>query len=289
MDTPLSITQLIKFGAMNTTLAAYLWLCLENGLNVWICGETASGKTSALNAMLPFVPAHLKVFTAEDTPEVQPPHKIWQQLVTRERGPQEGRVDMFTLLKAALRSRPNLIVVGEIRGAEGNVAFQAMQTGHACMATFHASSVGKMIQRLSSEPINVPATFLDNLNVAMIQMAVYRKGKLIRRVLAVEEIEGFNRHTGGVETRRVFDWDAKLDVHEFRGLNNSYVLEEKVAEKLGYQDKRMIYNDLRTRARILDEMVRRNITDYATVNSLIANYMKHGAKALPFPVEAAAR
>lgn len=287
-DTPLSITQLIKFGALSPGLAAYLWLCLENGQSVFVCGETASGKTSTLNALLTFVPHHQKVFTAEDTPEVLPPHRIWQQLLTRERGPQEGRVEMYTLLKAALRSRPNLIVVGEIRGAEGNVAFQAMQTGHACMATFHASSVGKMIQRLSSEPINVPPTFLDNLNVALIQMAVYRKGKLLRRVLAVEEIEGFSKHTGGVETRRVFDWDPKDDHHEFRGLNNSYILEAKVAEKLGYADKRAIYQDMRVRQRILEELVRRGVFDYREVNRLIGAFQVHGPRGLPFPLEVAA-
>jgi flagellar protein FlaI len=281
-DTPTSITQICKWGTMSTAVAAYLWICLQNGMSVFVCGETASGKTTSLNGILSFIKPKDKVFTAEDTPEVRPPQPLWQQLVTRSSGPPEGRVEMFDLLKAALRSRPNYIIVGEIRGAEGAVAFQAMQTGHPCIATFHASSVQKMIQRFTSDPINVPVTFMDNLNVCMIQMAVYNKGRMLRRVLAIEEIEGFNDQAGGVLTRRVFNWDPVKDVHQFRGRNNSYILESKIAEKAGYADKRKIYEDLDIRTRILDRMIQLGIYDYYEVNRIIARFNEEGAASLPF-------
>ncbi|HWG91355.1 MAG TPA: type II/IV secretion system ATPase subunit [Candidatus Thermoplasmatota archaeon] len=281
-DTPTSITQIIRFGTMSVQVAAYLWLALENHQSIFVCGETASGKTTSLNGMLAFVKPKDKMFTAEDTPEVRPPQPLWQQLVTRESGPEEGRVTMFDLLKAALRSRPNYIIVGEIRGAEGNVAFQAMQTGHPVIATFHASSVGKMIQRFTSNPINVPITFMDNLNISLIQMAVYNKGKMLRRVLAVEEIEGYNEQAGGVLTRAVFKWDPVKDKHVFRGRNNSYILETKIAERIGLPDKRMIYEELDLRAKILERMIELGIFDYYEVNRIIANYYDTGVKGLPF-------
>jgi len=281
-DTPTSITQIIRFGTMSVQVAAYLWLALENHQSIFVCGETASGKTTSLNGMLAFVKPKDKMFTAEDTPEVRPPQPLWQQLVTRESGPEEGRVTMFDLLKAALRSRPNYIIVGEIRGAEGNVAFQAMQTGHPVIATFHASSVGKMIQRFTSNPINVPVTFMDNLNICLIQMAVYNKGKMLRRVLAVEEIEGYSEQAGGVLTRAVFKWDPVKDKHVFRGRNNSYILETKIAERIGLPDKRMIYEELDIRARILERMIELGIFDYYEVNRIIANYYDTGVKGLPF-------
>ncbi|MHB8587137.1 MAG: type II/IV secretion system ATPase subunit [Thermoplasmatota archaeon] len=283
-ETPTSITQIIKFGTLSSQLAAYLWLALENHQSIFVCGETASGKTTTLNGMLTFVKPKDKMFTAEDTAEVRPPQPLWQQLVTRSSGPVEGRVEMFDLLKAALRSRPNYIIVGEIRGAEGNVAFQAMQTGHPVLATFHASSVGKMIQRLTSDPINVPQTFMDNLNICLVQMAVYNKGKMLRRVLAVEELEGYSEYAGGVLTRAVFRWDPRNDSHNFRGRNNSYILETKIAERLGFTDKRRIYEDLDERARILDSMIQRKIFDYNEVNRMVARYYEGGIQALPFAV-----
>jgi flagellar protein FlaI len=283
-DVPVSIIQLINWGSIDTITAAYMWLCLENGMSIFFSGETASGKTTMLNACLPFINKKLKIFTVEDTAEVQPPHSVWQQLITREQGPPESHVDMFTLLKAGLRSRPNYIIAGEIRGVEGAVAFQAMQTGHPVLATFHASTVKKMIQRLIGNPINVPVTFIDNLNIAMILQAVYRKGKFLRRCISIEEIEGYYEESGGVVTRAVFQWDPGMDRHNFRGLNNSFILENKIAEKLGYQDKRRIYEDLFMRARILERMKEMKIEEYSRVLKIIWDFQEKGLEGLPFPL-----
>ena len=281
---PLSVTQLVKWGTFSPEIAAYLWMAIEYGKSIFVSGETASGKTTTLNAILPFIRYNYKVFTAEDTPEVHVPHEIWQRLLTREAGPKESRVEMFDLLKAALRSRPNYIIVGEIRGAEGNVAFQAMQTGHPVMATFHAASIKRMIQRLSSPPISVPVTFMDNLNIGVFQQAVYLKGRALRRVLSVEEILGYSSELGGVMTKSVFVWDPLRDVHVFRGLNNSYILEEKIAPLLGYSDPRKIYDDLFLRAKIIKKMIAHNIFRYRDVVKIIFDFQKYGTEKLPFTV-----
>ena len=283
-EVPVSIIQLINWGAINVDVAAYLWMCMENGMSIFFSGETASGKTTMMNACLPFINRKHKIFSVEDTAEVQPPQAVWQQLITREQGPPESHVDTFTLLKAALRSRPNFIIVGEIRGAEGAVAFQGMQTGHPVLATFHASAVTKMIQRLIGDPINIPVTFIDNLNVAMILQAVYRKGKFLRRCISVEEIEGYYEEAGGVVTRAVFQWDPGTDKHHFRGLNNSFILESKIADKLGYEDKREIYEDVFLRAKILQRMNDENIEEYYDVLKIIWDYQEKGLDGLPFPL-----
>lgn len=283
-EVPVSIIQLINWGSIDAMTAAYMWICLENGMSIFFSGETASGKTTMLNACLPFINQKLKIFTVEDTAEVQVPQAVWQQLITREMGPADSHVDMFTLLKAGLRSRPNYIIAGEIRGVEGAVAFQAMQTGHPVLATFHASAVKKMIQRLTGNPINVPVTFIDNLNIAMILQAVYRKGKFLRRCISIEEIEGYFEDSGGVVTRAVFQWDPGTDKHHFRGLNNSFILESKIAEKLGYQDKRKIYEELYLRARILERIREQKIEDYYKVLKLIWDFQEKGLNGLPFSV-----
>jgi flagellar protein FlaI len=283
-EEPISITQLIEWNSISSREAAYLWLCLEEGMSVFFCGETASGKTTTMGAVLPFIKYDSKVYTAEDTIEMQVPHKVWQRLATRDYGPEESRVDTFALLKAALRSRPNYIIVGEIRGKEGSVAFQAMQTGHPVLSTFHAASTRKLIQRFTSDPINVPITFIDNLNVAFFQAGIYRNGKFLRRTMLIDEIVGYNEALGGIMTRTVFVWNAADDSHVFKGMNNSYILEEKIAVKRGYGDKRRIYDDLSLRMKILDEMRARKIFKYEDVEEVLKEFQKKGVSGLPFAV-----
>lgn len=145
-----------------------------------------------------------------------------------------------------------------------------------------ASSVQKMIQRLSSAPISVPVTFMDNLNVCLIQMAVYHNGRMLRRVLAVEEIEGFSERAGGVLTRSVFRWDPLKDEIQFRGRNNSYILEERIAKVAGYTDKREIYAELDLKTRVLDRMIEEKILDYQRVRDVVWKYYEDGVQGLPF-------
>jgi flagellar protein FlaI len=282
---PLSILQITKWGTLSPELAAYLWLCLENEQTVFVVGETASGKTTTLNSMLSFVPRDHKIYTAEDTSEVMPPHDNWQQLLTRE-GSGEGSsdVDMFDLVAAALRSRPDYIVVGEVRGEEGRMAFQAAQTGHPVMLTFHASDIVSMIQRFTGDPINVPETFMDNCDVALFQNRVKREDEILRRVTSVQEIEGYSEEMGGVVTRQSFYWDPAQDEIVFQGVNNSYVLEEQIATLLGYEDTRKIYDDLQHRARVIERAIEEDILGYHEVNETIEAYQRDGIEGIPFEV-----
>lgn len=280
-DVPTSITQIINWGTMSAELGAYLWLCLENGMNLFMCGETASGKTTSLNAMCAFIKPDAKVYSVENTPEVTMPHDTWQHLVTREQG-KSSDVTYFDLLIAALRSRPNYIIVGEIRGEEGRIAFQAMQTGHPVLSTFHAGSVRSMIQRLTGHPISVPPPSVDNLNIVLIQQAVEVKGKAARRVLSATELERYYDATKKVITRQVFLWDPRKDKHIFRGLFNSYILEDKIAGMLGMVDTRDIYTEMDLRKRILERMVQEEIFNYFDVWDVIRKFHEGGVSSLPF-------
>ena len=279
-DIPISIIQLVKYNTMSAEEAAYLWLALEYGQSVFVCGETASGKTTVVNALVPFIRPEAKIFSAEDTPEIRCPQPAWQQLVTRERGAEESRVTLFDLLKTALRSRPNYIIVGEIRGAEGSMAFQAMQTGHPVIATFHAASVKRMIQRFTGTPINIPVTFMDNLNIALIQQAVYVNGKFLRRTTSINEIEGYYEELNGVSTKQVFQWDPTTDKHLFRGMNNSYILERRIAQTAGLPDPKIIYDELFKRARIIELLIRRNLNSYFEVFENIKKFYHQGEGAI---------
>ncbi len=273
----ISVIQLIKWGTMSAQQAAYIWICLEYGMSVLVSGETASGKTTTLNAILPFIDHNVKIYSAEDTPEVKVRHKIWQRLVTRDAKNEESRVEMFDLLKAALRSRPRYIIIGEIRGVEGATAFQAMQTGHPVIATFHASSIVKMIQRFTGDPINVPIRFFDNLNFAIFQEVVEAPGGgIARRVTGIDEVIGYNKHSDGVLTRGMFEWDPVKDKHYFRGMFQSHLLENKIAAMAGFANKRDIYDEMLRRADAIQRMADRDLTHYDDVFDLLGLYYSNG-------------
>ncbi|MDT8357388.1 MAG: type II/IV secretion system ATPase subunit [Methanomicrobiaceae archaeon] len=281
-EEPASILQLIEWKTTDYMLAAYLWICIEFGMSLFMSGETASGKTTSLNAITTFIPPENKIVTIEDTPELVVPHKNWSREVSKGKGKGEGEgadVTMFDLLKAALRQRPNQILVGEIRGAEGSVAFGAMQTGHPVMSTFHAASVEKLIQRLCSEPINIPKTYVDNLNIVIIQSAVRRPdGSMVRRMLSVNELVGFNPETEGFSFVQMFGWDPVTDTFHFTGRGSSYLLENKIATMLGIPENRKseIYGEVEKRARILERLHKAGYTGFWDLFHMITKIKKQG-------------
>ena len=258
-ETPLSIIELVEFGSISYEMAAYLSVVIEDGMNLFVVGETASGKTTLLNAITTFIPLSHKIVSIEDTPELQVPHANWIREVSRAPGQGEkgATVSMFDLLKASLRQRPNVIIIGEIRGEEGSIAFGAMQTGHEVMSTFHASNVEKLIQRLTGNPINIPKTYIDNLNVVVCQNAVkLPNGKAGRRATSISEIVGYDSTTNTFSYVEVFRWNPVTDTFEFVGRRNSYLLEDKIALKRGIPpDKKMqIYSLVERRGRILEKL-----------------------------------
>jgi len=283
-ETPISVTQLMNWGTFDAGVAAYLWLCLQYGRSLFVCGETASGKTTTANAIIPFIPPEKKIFSVENTPEVQVPHAVWQQLLTKSTGPKEGHIELEDLLRAGLRSRPDYIIPGETRGIEGRVVFQAMQTGHPVITTFHAGSVTKVIQRFTGHPINIPKPFMDNLDVVLIQMAVERKGKRIRRVLSVDEVEGYNKEVDGIMSRKAFEWNPVDDTQTFKANRNSYILESRIAKMAGLTDPMKIYEEFDKRKHILERMLEEKIFDYYEVVQFIWTFYREGEKALPISI-----
>jgi flagellar protein FlaI len=279
---PLSIFDLVEFNTINYQMLAYLSLVIGNGMNTFVAGESASGKTAMLNALTTFIDPLHKIITIEDTPELQVPHDNWIREVVQSTRSDDtsGAVTMFDLLKAALRQRPNEILVGEIRGSEGNIAFQAMQTGHSVMATFHAASVEKLIQRLTSNPISVPKTYIDNLNVAILMSTVrLPNGKMGRRITNIAEISGYDSATESFSIVESFHWDPEVDAFDFTGNMTSYILEYKIAPMLGIPSskKQRIYKELEKRARILARLHREEgITGFYEILEVLAKAQQEG-------------
>jgi len=278
-ETPLSVLELIEMGTLDYNMAGYLAVMIGEGMNTFVCGETASGKTTTLNALTTFIHPNAKIVSIEDTPELQVPHKNWIREVTSAKEGSESGVTMFDLLKAALRQRPNFIIVGEIRGAEGAIAFQAMQTGHSVMATFHAASVERLIQRLTGNPINVPKTYMDNLNLVVIQSAVkLPSGKIGRRMTSICEIVGYDPVNQSFSFVEVFRWDSVNDSFIFSGFGNSYLMEYKIAPKLGIPQfqKKKIYAEIDRRAKVLEKLHKQGVTNFYELLRILAKAKNEG-------------
>jgi flagellar protein FlaI len=269
-DDPFTPVDLIRNNTMSAEILAYLWLAIENNKSLLLAGGTASGKTSSLNAVSLFIPQGSKVITIEDTRELTLFHSNWLASVTRE-GPfkqEEGEIDMYELLRAALRQRPEYILVGEVRGREALTLFQAMNTGHTTYSTMHAGSVQAVVNRLLNDPINVPNMMLQALNIVSIQEMLDIGGKKIRRTRSIVEITGIDPRTNNLRVNELFRWDSANDTYE--RLGDSYVL-GSIMEKLGW-DRSRLSMEIKRRVEILNYLAHENIRDYKSVGIAIHAY-----------------
>ena len=270
-EDPFTPIDMLNFKTCSSEMLAYLWLAIENNKSMILAGGTASGKTSALNAVSMFIPPIAKVVSIEDTRELTLHHENWIAGVTREAiiaHEGVGEISMFELLKAALRQRPEYILVGEVRGAEALTLFQAMSTGHTTYSTMHASDIETLLNRLQGEPINVPHAMLQALNIVCIQTQTYIGTERVRRTKTLLEITGLDQRTGGVRINDLYTWDPASDTFEYSG--NSYVL-DMIMEERGWT-KNQLTDALSERKEILEYMAERNINNYKEISQLVQQY-----------------
>jgi flagellar protein FlaI len=275
---PFTPVDLIKYNTMSAEIIAYLWLAIENNKNIIFAGGTASGKTSSLNAVSLFIPQTSKVITIEDTRELTLFHNNWVAGLTRESQIQGNsiEIDMYDLLRAALRQRPEYIIVGEVRGREALTLFQAMNTGHTTYSTMHGGSVQAVVNRLLNEPINVPNMMLLSLNVVSIQELVFLNGQKLRRTRSIIEITGMDPRTNNLRINELYRWNTADDTYELMG--DSMVLQE-IMTRRGW-DKARLRQDIANRIKILEYLQSRNIRDYRKVTIAINAYYVMPARVL---------
>ncbi|GAB6878567.1 hypothetical protein JCM17823_08410 [Halorubrum gandharaense] len=262
-DVPFTPVDLVNWKTFSLDEMAFLWLCIENHKSLIFAGGTASGKTTSLNAVSLFIPSNAKIVSIEDTREVELPQRNWIASVTRPSfsDDDKGDVDEFDLLEAALRQRPDYIVMGEIRGEEGRTAFQVMSTGHTTYTTFHADSVGEVLKRFTTDPINVSKTMFTALDLVSIQASTRVQGKKVRRNKSLTEINHYDAENDEINVQDVYQWQAETD--EFLQMGDSNTLEEIMFDRGWNRSK--LDEELRKRQLVLAYLIDRGLNSYAQV------------------------
>ena len=263
---PITPIDLVNYGTFSLEMMAYLWMAVDNGSNILIAGGTASGKTTVLNAIAMFIPPESKIVSIEDTREINLLHKNWIPAVTREVEEGAHGIEMFDLLRSALRQRPEYVLVGEVRGREAHTLFQAMATGHITMSTFHADSAETVVKRLTKQPINVPLMLLDSLDIIPIQKMTKVGNKLARRCTKIVEVTGVDFENETLKTNDLFMWHP--DEFEFSGESEVFV---KIMDKLNMSEMEL-GEEFARRRRVLEGLQQRGMSDFQSLNKVLHDY-----------------
>lgn len=227
-ESPITILDLINSKVLSPEAAAYLWYAIDMKLSFMVIGVTGAGKTTVMNAILNLVKESMKIVSIEDIPEIRLAQDNWVQLYARPAYGGLGKeVTLMDLLKLSLRYRPDIIVVGEIRGEEAYVLFQAISTGHGGATTFHAYDAESAVKRLMNEPLNIPSEWIPMMNIIVTvrRLPVYVGDKILlrRRAVAINEIVSYN------DLRQSVRWDPNTDTHII-DYNAAMVLRARVEE-----------------------------------------------------------
>lgn len=270
-EDPLTPVHMMDFETENAQMYSYLWTLVEHGKSILVCGTTGAGKTSQLNSLSLFIRPEKKIVSIEDTPELRLPHDHWVPEVARSgfgsSAEGSGEVSMDNLLKESLRQRPEYIIVGEVRGEEAYILFQQMATGHTGLSTIHADSLDMLMDRLTTQPIDLSPSLIETLDLVMLIKRIRRDGNYIRRVTGLYEVLGYDKRKG-IDENKVFGWNPEND--EYRVENKSILLKD-IADTSGreYGD---LKEELKNKQHVMNYMQEEQIKHYRDVGDVIGRY-----------------
>ncbi|MEM3159424.1 MAG: type II/IV secretion system ATPase subunit [Nitrososphaera sp.] len=273
-EDPITVVDLINSDTLDLDMAAYAWLMLDNKKSLMVIGSTGGGKTTILNAVTGLINPSYKIFSVEDVAEINIPHTNWFSLVSRASFGLEsqGEIGLFDLLKSGMRHRPDYILVGEIRGEEAYVLFQAVATGHGGIATMHADDSEAAVRRLQQKPMDIPPAYVPLMNCVITVKRVKLRTEPVsgrqtnmmgRRVTEVTEVLSHN------SLNSVFEWDPEYDGYHDNLLKSKHL--PKIAIDTGV-DINDVYDDLARRKEILSWLLSRGIRDYRSISKVIGMF-----------------
>jgi len=270
-EDPLTPVHMMDFETENAQMYSYLWTLVEHGKSILVCGTTGAGKTSQLNSLSLFIRPEKKIVSIEDTPELRLPHDHWVPEVARSgfgsSAEGSGEVSMDNLLKESLRQRPEYIIVGEVRGEEAYILFQQMATGHTGLSTIHADSLDMLMDRLTTQPIDLSPSLIETLDLVMLIKRIRRDGNYIRRVTGLYEVLGYDKRKG-IDENKVFGWNPDND--EYIVENNSILMKD-IADTSG-RDYEDLKEELKNKQHVMNYMQDEQIKHYRDVGDVIGRY-----------------
>lgn len=267
---PISVPELISFGTFSPESLAFLWLAMQTDMSIVVVGNTASGKTSTLNALFSFVLLNERVLITEETPEINIPHKHKVLLLAN---PELG-IEMADLAADSLRMRPDRVVVGEARTPrEAKALLDAITSGQAkgSYATFHADSGKEAIARLLS--LGIPQTDVPSIDLIIVQKRIggSKKGGEKRRVLEISEVRSEGKEP---VAQTIFAYDYKSG--SLIRTQNQSLVEERIMQVLGLTEKEF-KKQIETRAKLLLLLSKRKGSFFETI-AAIQNFEKKGGE-----------
>jgi flagellar protein FlaI len=267
----LTVADLIRGGTLNPRLGAYLWLAVQYKQGMIIYGPTGSGKTTLVNALAMLVPPEFKIVTIEDTPEINLSfHENWVPLVTRPSS--ETGVEPVTLqsqVEAAMRQRPDLLILGEIRSREAYAFFQAVATGHGGLTTVHGDDSVSLARRLASPPMNVPLSMIASVKAFIKIARMVEEGKVVRRIARIDEVSGVDHSKGEV----VFEEYARWSRGEWSISNRQSRLLSSISE-LYFIPMDELEDELFRRSLVLLYAAKKGM-DHYSFQSLVRSYLRN--------------
>ncbi|MBI5158756.1 Flp pilus assembly complex ATPase component TadA [Candidatus Micrarchaeota archaeon] len=267
---PISIPDLIRFNTLSSHALAFLWLAMQSDASILISGNTASGKTSTLNALFSFVPLSERIVITEETPEINVPHEHKVRMVANE----ELGIRLTDLVGDCLRMRPDRVIVAEVRTSdEAKALVETILSGQAkgSYATFHASTASETLQRLRS--LGVLEMDLASLDLAVVQRRITKydaktkQSKEIRRVTEISEI--IPSASSLPKQNTLFTYNPKTDSLE-RTSSSSFFL-ERIAPELGLS-KQELERELLERKKFLDKLAAGKKTSFLESVKLIQKH-----------------
>ncbi len=271
---PFSIIDLINKGELTYKIAARLWLYVDGfkvrPANLIIGGMPGAGKTTLLNAMFSFFRPEQRIVTMEETYELNTEiHENCINLETSE------NLSLENLVKNCLRMRPDLMIIGEVRGAEANDMLTAMNVGKIVMSTIHASTTRDIVNRLTYSPMNVPIDIIPIIDALIIISQVYKNNKPIRKITQISEISGIE--TGKVLLSDLYKFDFKTE--QASAMSPSITYRDILSNILGIPPQYIIKEE-DIRAAILEKLNMLGKTSIKEINEIIKQYYKNPKQTL---------